>query len=450
MHGQAIRSRSGDDNGAKESNERTVDIMTTTYQPSSRRDTAGAPAAAYAAAADGPGAGGPALPFDAERLDAAMREAGLDAIVATAPYDVRYLLGGYRHHYYVNDDALALTRYQPIVGYVAGAPCEAFFIGNWMDADPLALHPVWVPDVRAESADGRASARLLVDALRSRGLQDAAIGVQAPFLSLELYGPLRERLPDARLRDAVPVLEHLRAVKSPRELALMRTVSERIVESMEAVFARARGGDRSLDVERWMADEQRRRGIEFGFSFVAVGAERNRTPSQARLEPGRTVNVDSAGKLEGYIGDLARMAVVGEPSAAQVEALAAVDAVQQAARAPLRAGALGAAVYEAAAAAIAAGPFAGRLEFIAHGIGVVSHEAPRLALDAPHGYEGAHRDRPLEAGMVVSIETTLVDPAIGYVKLEDTVAVTASGCEGLGDAARGWNIINDGQRRGMP
>ncbi|MDO8210232.1 Xaa-Pro peptidase family protein [Conexibacter sp. CPCC 206217] len=389
----------------------------------------------------------PAMPFDQQRLDAAMRAAGLDVIVATAPYDVRYLLGGYRHHYYVNDDALALTRYQPIVGYVAGAPQEAFFIGNWMDADPLELHPIWVPDVRAESPDGRASARLLLDALRARGLDGAAIGIEPPFLSLELYGPLGE-LSGARLLDAMPVLEHLRAVKRPHELQLMRAVSERIVESMEAVYARASVGDSSLDVERWMAAEQRRRGVEFGFSFVAIGADRNRTPSLARLVPGSTLSIDSAGKIDGYIGDLARMGVVGGPSDGQVEALAAVDAVQLAARAPLRAGATGAQLYEAATSAIAETPYGDRLDFIAHGIGVVSHEAPRLALDAPHGYAAAHRDRPLEAGMVVSIETTLADPQLGYVKLEDTVAVTATGCVGLGDAARGWNIINDGERRG--
>lgn len=438
MPAQVNCSRPSGDNAAGALAGRTVEAMTTSTDLSGGGAVTSADVTTTIA-----------LPFDNERLDRAMRDAGLDAIVATAPYSVRHLLGGYRHHYYVNDDALAQTRYQPIVGYVAGQPREAFFIGNWMDADPLALAPIWVTDVRADSADGRASARLLVEALRSRGLGNAAIGVEAPFLSLELYGPLREQLPGAQLLDAVPVLEHLRAVKSPHELLLMRKVSEGIVDAMEAVFARAVAGDRALDIERWMAVEQRRRGVEFGFSFVAVGPDRNRTPSQARLTPGATVNIDSAGKLDGYIGDLARMGVVGEPSALQVEALKAVDAVQLAARAPMRAGATGRAIYDAAAEAIADGPFAHRFDFIAHGIGVVSHEAPRLALDAPHGYAADHREQPLEAGMVVSIETALVDPSFGYVKLEDTVAVTETGCVGFGDSARGWNIIDDRQGRGI-
>ena len=41
--------------------------------------------------------------------------------------------------------------------------------------------------------------------------------------------------------------------------------------------------------------------------------------------------------------------------------------------------------------------------------------------------------------MVVSIETTLPHPKRGYIKLEDTLAVTATGFEAFGDAGRGWN-----------
>ena len=42
--------------------------------------------------------------------------------------------------------------------------------------------------------------------------------------------------------------------------------------------------------------------------------------------------------------------------------------------------------------------------------------------------------------MVLSLETQLYDDRVGFVKLEDTVAVTESGCEAFGDAGRGWNV----------
>jgi Xaa-Pro aminopeptidase len=66
-----------------------------------------------------------------------------------------------------------------------------------------------------------------------------------------------------------------------------------------------------------------------------------------------------------------------------------------------------------------------------------SSERPRWFHHVPH--EGYDASRPLEADMVISIETTMVHPKRGFIKLEDTVAVTEEGCEGFGDKGRGWN-----------
>ena len=41
--------------------------------------------------------------------------------------------------------------------------------------------------------------------------------------------------------------------------------------------------------------------------------------------------------------------------------------------------------------------------------------------------------------MVISVETTLMHARRGFIKLEDTVAVTPTGWESFGDHGRGWN-----------
>ena len=41
--------------------------------------------------------------------------------------------------------------------------------------------------------------------------------------------------------------------------------------------------------------------------------------------------------------------------------------------------------------------------------------------------------------MVISVETTLQHPRRGFIKLEDTVAVTDDGCDIYGEGGRGWN-----------
>jgi Xaa-Pro aminopeptidase len=76
---------------------------------------------------------------------------------------------------------------------------------------------------------------------------------------------------------------------------------------------------------------------------------------------------------------------------------------------------------------------------MAHGMGLVTHEAPRLMHNKRMSYSGHDIERPLEPGMVISIETTMAHPKRGFIKLEDTVLVTKDGYEALGDTGRGWN-----------
>ncbi|WP_204319172.1 M24 family metallopeptidase, partial [Escherichia coli] len=63
--------------------------------------------------------------------------------------------------------------------------------------------------------------------------------------------------------------------------------------------------------------------------------------------------------------------------------LGEVDAIQQAARGVIRAGLSGGDVYAPAEARLKASPHAKELRFVAHGMGLVSHEAPRLTATGP-------------------------------------------------------------------
>ena len=150
------------------------------------------------------------------------------------------------------------------------------------------------------------------------------------------------------------------------------------------------------------------------------------------------MSLDSGGNYQGYIGDLCRMGILGERDAELRELLEQIDEVQQVARKPLRDGVIGAEIYTAVEPLMQR-LTAGKASFVAHGMGLISHEAPRLTASGPWPYSAFDRDRTLPAGMVVSIETTLQHPKRGFIKLEDTVAITAAGHEAYGDRGRGWN-----------
>jgi Xaa-Pro aminopeptidase len=133
------------------------------------------------------------------------------------------------------------------------------------------------------------------------------------------------------------------------------------------------------------------------------------------------------------------MAIQGEPDAELTDLLDEIEAIQRAAMKPIKAGVMGSEVYAAADPLVRASKQHNHMHFLAHGMGLVSHEAPRLTKSGPVPYDDYDAHRPLETGMVVSVETTLQHPKRGFIKLEDTVVVTPSGFEIFGEGGRGWN-----------
>ena len=105
----------------------------------------------------------------------------------------------------------------------------------------------------------------------------------------------------------------------------------------------------------------------------------------------------------------------------------------------MKPGALGGAIYAAAEPLVVKSKHHNHLEFLGHGMGMVSHEAPRLTDRGPVPYPAPDAALPLEVGSVISVETTLKHPSRGFIKLEDTVVVTEAGHEIYGEGARGWN-----------
>src|SRR5262249_20253374 len=165
----------------------------------------------------------------------------------------------------------------------------------------------------------------------------------------------------------------------------------------------------------------------------------NRAPSEQRWEAGEILSVDSGGNYHGYIGDLCRMAILGEPDAELQDLLGEIETIQRAAMQPIKAGEPGSVIYAAAEPLVKGSGNAQHMQFLAHGMGLVSHEAPRLTATGPVPYDAYDAARPLEAGMVISVETTLQHPRRGFIKLEDTVAVTGAGFEIFGQGGPGWN-----------
>lgn len=381
-------------------------------------------------------------PFDAAKLDRLLDDAAVDLVLACSPHNAQYLLGGYRFFLFANGTVMGVSSHVPLVGYAKGRPDSAFYVGNALEGGHQEVEPLWVAEAENAAWSSVEAGVLAARRIRRLGLEHGRIAVESSFLPQDAYAALVGELPGVELVDAFGILDELRAVKRPDELELIRAAAEGIVGSMQAVVAAARPGIATAELAERLRLEETRRGLAFEFCQASVGPSFNRTPAPAvRWELGQVCCLDSGGSLHGYVGDLARMAFMGPVDPGAAELLEEVAAVQQAARAAIAAGRRGGDVMEAARARQRECPHGAEMAFVAHGMGLISHEAPRLTSTGVVRYHGDHEDRPLEAGMVLSVETDLRSPSHGFVKLEDTVVVTEDGCMGFGDGARGWNIV---------
>jgi Xaa-Pro aminopeptidase len=377
-------------------------------------------------------------PFDSARLDALLDEAGMDAVVVCSKHNIQYLLGGYRFFFFDHFDAIGVSRYLPFLVYVKGRPDQSTYVGHGMESYEKDLGKFWTPSFQTAVATLDSTQRV-VDHLRKLAPSLKRVGVERAFLPVDAAELMARELPEVTFVEAHLPLERLRARKTKEELDLLRAASDLVVDSMLAAIASHGPGATKTELVEALRREEVNRGLTFEYCLITAGTSRNRAPSDEVWGVGDILSLDSGGNYKGYIGDLCRMAIQGEPDGELQELLGEVDEIQMAARKPIRAGAKGGEIYASAGEVLARSSRANSIEFVAHGMGLISHEAPRLTAHGPVPYPAYDVDRPLESGMVISIETTISHPRRGFIKLEDTVAVTDDGWEAFGDRGRGWN-----------
>jgi Xaa-Pro dipeptidase len=370
-------------------------------------------------------------PFDAVKLDRLMEEAGLSLVLAHTRHNVRYLSGGYYYHFHANATRMGRSQYLPFVGIPRGRVEESFIVARDEERGQLEAEAPWFP-TRIEAVRGTVTAAEgAVKGIRQLGLASGRIGVEIPFLPVDAYLALNTAFPRIELVDVTPILNELRAVKSEAELEIMRTAYTGVAESIQAAFRNSGPGDTTRRIAQRVEREIASRDISFLFAFVCAGPGFLRAPSTATWDRGHILHIDAGGALNEYIGDICRMGCAGAPAPLANELYEACISVQNEVRGGIRAGVPCRDVLSAGQRASRASGFSRFSRFVVHSIGMVSYEQPEFAPDNP---------RPLEKGMVLSVETDFLHPEVGHVKIEDAVVVGDSGCEGLGDIGREWQI----------
>lgn len=219
-------------------------------------------------------------------------------------------------------------------------------------------------------------------------------------------------------------LQRARAVKTSEEKAQMQRAAAAAAVGQERFRTATRAGRTELDV---FADI--RAAMEnFAGERVAVTGDflsgRERTagftgwPINRVIEAGDPLISDLAPRVDGYWGDSCASAVLGEPSAAYMKLFTAARSALDRALEIMRPGLVIADLDAQLRAHVARAGYA-YPHHSGHSLGTSVHEWPRLV-----PYERA----ALEAGMFVMVEPAAYDPAVGGVRTEWMIEITADGC----------------------
>lgn len=158
-------------------------------------------------------------------------------------------------------------------------------------------------------------------------------------------------------------------------------------------------------------------------TIVASGpnaAKPHARPSSRRLTDGDLVILDFGCVVDGYCSDMTRTVAIGDIDERSQRLLDVVTAANAAGVATVRAGVAASAVDTAARSVIVDAGWGEEFAHgTGHGVGLDIHEAPRV---------GSSSAEVLEIGDVVTVEPGVYLPGHGGARMEDSVVVTADGC----------------------
>ena len=273
------------------------------------------------------------------------------------------------------------------------------------------------------------------DRLQRPGTRLRRVGYESARLSIQQHKHLRKAA-GARVRwqSAPGLVEGLRAVKDPGEIALMKSAALLGSRAFEQVLHLIKPGIREFELAAELEYRMRRMGAEGpAFETIVAFGERSALP-HARptgrcLRKNELVVLDLGAILQHYCCDLTRTVYVGRAPARIRGWYQAVLEAQSAARHVLRAGATGSQV-DLAARNVLRKHWLDRFftHSTGHGLGLEVHEDPRLA---------AGQTQKLQSSNVVTLEPGVYVEGVGGIRIEDDAVVTSGAARILTTAQRG-------------
>ena len=266
-------------------------------------------------------------------------------------------------------------------------------------------------------------------ALIARAVGDKGILALDDNMPLYFYNALAAELGAERLVNGGPIINGLRRIKSPAEIALIQYAMKLTLDVHKQAHAMLKPGIRASEVVEFIDRRHREAGADGGSTFCIVSfGEATSLPHGAdgdqTLGEDDVILVDTGARIDGYHSDLTRTYKLESGDSAFEDAWAIEREAQQAVFDAAKLGAACSSLDDAARAVLARhslGPdykLPGLPHRAGHGLGLEIHEEPYIVRG---------NATVLEAGMCFSNEPMIVFPKKFGIRLEDHIYMASDG-----------------------
>ena len=386
----------------------------------------------------------------AARLQALMREEGVDGVMATQNADVFYLGG--------------VVQQAQVYLPVDGPP--VLMVRKHLGRSRM------VSQLPATSVVGVRSLKELPGIIQDAGGSPRRIGFEFDTLPVSIFQAYDKALAPlgAELVDASALFRRVRAYKSDYEVEQIKQAADIAEVGVRAAAERLREGITEVELAAHVEAATRTAGHSGAVRIRAFGQEMHmghllaggsgslasfmNSPTggygpgpwapygagRRPIERGEPVLLDYSGEWGGYIADQTRMLSIGPLSSFWLDAYAAMREVLLYLEREVKPGITSGDLYEMAqqcAFSLGYGDhFMGppeeespgqKVYFVGHGVGLELDEWPPLQRGT---------SAPLEEGMVLAIEPKVIFAERGAIGLEDTFLLTSTGLQALTHSSR--------------
>lgn len=258
------------------------------------------------------------------------------------------------------------------------------------------------------------------------------IAFDSETTTYQKFTDLEKKLKDRNLVPIESPIQKIRSIKDKEEILILNEAASLGHEGFQYVKDSLKDGISEIELAIELEIFWKRKGGQ-GLAFepiIAFGANSampHYRASNVRLEPDMPVLIDIGVKWNGYHSDMTRTFFWGRPTAIMQEIYDVVQEAQSRALALCQPGTLIGDLDSAARDYIASKGYGENfLHSLGHGVGLEIHEWPLIRKKEPY------QNLPLEEGMVITIEPGIYLPGVGGVRIEDTIAITATGHQILG------------------